>query len=182
MNKRKYFSGILFVYTFWTCVLSHDPLQGISLDEKKSVPKRSATVQKKVGLNSTFFLNRFDQFCSAHVNKWTVHVSKIFKENNRNRSEPYRTVKKNRSGYSPFIWLFERNGMMMGWNEHGMFTKRQNLIGWLIRLRNSDDILDYGKNEHFRNSVIKKKQKIYIWRILKWKKMKKVSFTNSFYF
>ena len=61
---------------------------------KKSVPKRSATVQKNVGLNSTFFLNRFDQFCSAHVNKWTVHVSKIFLENNRNRSEPYRTVKR----------------------------------------------------------------------------------------
>ena len=38
------------------------------------------------GLNSTFFLNRFDQFCSAHVNKWTLDVSKIFLENNRNRS------------------------------------------------------------------------------------------------
>ena len=70
--------------------------------KKKSVPKRSATAQKKVGLN--FFFNRFYPFCSAHVNKWTVYVSKIFLESNRNRSQPYRTVNKNRSGYSPLVF------------------------------------------------------------------------------
>ena len=56
--------------------------------KKKKVFRNDPRRFKKVGLNSTFFLKRFDQFCSAHVNKWTVHVSKIFLENNRNRSEP----------------------------------------------------------------------------------------------
>ena len=41
----------------------------INCNCKKSVLKRSAMVQKKVGLISTFFLNRFDQFCFAHVLK-----------------------------------------------------------------------------------------------------------------
>ena len=45
-----------------------------------------------------FFWTVSISFCSAHVNKWTVHVSKIFWENNRIRSEP---LKKNRSEYSP---------------------------------------------------------------------------------
>ena len=119
----KYFSGISFVYTSWTCVLSHDPLQGISLDEKKSVLKRSATVQKRFGLNSTFFFNRFDQFCSTHVNKWTVHVLKIFLENNRNRSEPYRTVKKKPE------WIFAFRS-----HQSRLLLRRQRkvsaLIGW----------------------------------------------------
>ena len=52
------------------------------------------------------FLNRFDHFCSAHVNKRTVHVSKIFLKNNRNRSEPYRTVKKKPEWIFAFTFSF----------------------------------------------------------------------------
>ena len=50
---------MLFAFNSWTCVLSHDPLQGISLDKKKVFRNDPRQFNKKVGLNLSFFFNRF---------------------------------------------------------------------------------------------------------------------------
>ena len=92
----------MFVYTSWTCVLSHDPLQGISLDEKK-VFRNDPRRFKKSWIEFNFFFELFRSILFRAREQVKRSRVKDILENNRNRSEPYRTVKKNPE------WIFRFN-------------------------------------------------------------------------
>ena len=78
--------------------MSHDPLQGISLDEKKKCSETIRDGSKKVGLNSTFFFFEFLFRSLSFRAREQVNRQKIFLENNRNRSDP---LKKTGVAFTP---------------------------------------------------------------------------------